>query len=135
MNLQWETIHQPGEFDLFVVEAANEFAELLLGRDYDPVFATTFHAEVLDDGLEIEHFLYVASNELANFVNNEHQGLAWASSLHQLIGTVRKLARRNISFVLDGLNPRIGHRVGVRIEAVKDATCFAQGKCNFTFFA
>jgi len=36
------------------------------------VLAATFHAEALHNGLQVEHFLYVTCNELANFVDNKH---------------------------------------------------------------
>src|ERR1017187_1633668 len=51
---------------------------------------TTFHAEALHNGLQVEPFLYVACNELANFVDYKHQGVARSPSLHQLIGTLRE---------------------------------------------
>src|ERR1019366_972374 len=133
MDLQREAIHQSGKFDLFVVEATDELAKLLLRIDYDPVLAATLYAEALHNGLQVEHFLYVTCNELANFVDNKHQGVARAPSLHQIIGTLRELPRRDIRLVLDGLYPRIGHRVCRRIEAVQDTARFTQGKCNFAF--
>jgi hypothetical protein len=42
MDLQREAVHQPGEFDFLVVEAADELAELLLRSDDDPVLARPF---------------------------------------------------------------------------------------------
>src|SRR5690242_3435947 len=99
MDLQRKTIHQSGKFDLVIIETTDELAKLLLRSDHDPVFSATFHAEALNNGLQVEHFLHVARNELANFVDDKHQGLARTPALHQIIGTVRELARRNVSFV------------------------------------
>ena len=68
---------------LLVVESADEFVELLLGRHHDPVLAAPLDAELLDDRLEVEHLLDVAGHELPDLVDDEHQGLAGLAALHQ----------------------------------------------------
>ncbi len=93
MDLQREAVHQAGKLDLLVVEAADELAKLLLRSDDDPVLAAAFHAEALNNGLQVEHLLYVASDELANFVDDEHQRLARPPALHQFIRALRELPR------------------------------------------
>ncbi len=76
VDLEREAVHQAGQLDLLVVEAADELAELLLRGDDDPVLAAALHAQVLHDGLKVEHLLDVAGDELADLVDDEHQALA-----------------------------------------------------------
>src|ERR1017187_7437703 len=104
MDLQREAIHQSGKFDLFVIKATDELAKLFLRSDHDPVLTATFHAEALHHGLQVKHFLHIASDELANFVDNKHKGLARTPSLHKNICTLRELTRRDVRLVLDRLN-------------------------------
>ena len=75
VDLEREAVHQAGELDLLVVEAADELAELLLRGDDDPVLAAARRAEALHDGLQVEHLLDVAGDELADLVDDEHQRL------------------------------------------------------------
>ena len=93
MDLQREAVHQAGKLDLLVVEAADELAKLLLRSDDDPVLAAAFDAEALNDGLQVEHLLYVTSDELADFVDDEHERLARSPALHQFIRALRQLPR------------------------------------------
>ena len=79
VDLQGKAVHQPGELDLLVVEAADELAELLLRGDDDPVLAAALHAEALHDGLQVEHLLDVARDELADLVDDEHERSAQAA--------------------------------------------------------
>ena len=64
------------QLDLLVVEAADQLVKLLLRGDNEPVLATPLHAEALHHGLEVEHLLHVAGDELADFVHDEEQTLA-----------------------------------------------------------
>ena len=105
MNLQRKSVHKARKFDLFVVKAAYEFAKLLLRRDDDPVLTAAFDAEALHNSLKIEHLLYVASDELADLVDNKHQCLTGSPALHQFIRTLSQLCRRDVSLVLDSLHP------------------------------
>ena len=57
------------------------------------MLSAPFYTEALYDGLKVEHFLHVAGNELANFVDNKHQGLARTPSFHQLVGALPELSR------------------------------------------
>ena len=75
MDLDWEAVHQAGELDLLVVEAADQLAELLLRGHDDPVLAATLDAEALHDRLQVEHLLDVSGDELADFVDDEHAAL------------------------------------------------------------
>ena len=75
VDLLREAVHQPRQLDLLVVEAADDLAELLLGGDDDPVLATPGPSQALDDRLEVEHLLHVTGDELADLVDDEHQGL------------------------------------------------------------
>ena len=50
-------------------------------------------AEVLNDRLEIQHLLDITGDELANLVDDEQQGLAWAPPLHELVGALGEHAR------------------------------------------
>ena len=92
VDLQREAVHQAGELDLLVVEAADELAELLLRGDDDPVLAAALHAEALHDGLQVEHLLDVARDELADLVDDEHQRVARLAALHQLVRALGELA-------------------------------------------
>src|SRR5437667_10638278 len=105
MDLLRKAVHEGGKFDLLVFEAADEFTEFLLRRNDDPVFASSFSSEILNDGLKVEHLLHIAGDELAHFVDHEHQAMAGLSALHQLRGSVGKLSRRNVGLVFDSLNP------------------------------
>ena len=67
-----------GKLDASVVEAADEFVELLLRRHHDPVLAAPLDAELLDDRLEVQHLLDVAGDELPDLVDDEHQRLGRA---------------------------------------------------------
>ena len=60
LQLSRKPIHEPSELDLLVVEATDYIAELLLGRNHDPVFAATLYAKALHNRLQIEHLLNVA---------------------------------------------------------------------------
>ena len=88
-----KAVHQAGKLDLLVVEAADELAELLLRRDDDPVLPAALYAEALHDGLQIEHLLHVARDELADLVDHEHQRTGRVAALHQLVGALRQLSR------------------------------------------
>src|SRR4051812_26651949 len=101
MDLEREAVHQARKFDLLVVEAADEFAELLLRSDDDPVLAPAFDAEALHNRLKVEHLLYIARDKLADLVDNKHQRLTRSPELHQFIRTVSQLPRRDISLVFD----------------------------------
>src|SRR5206468_10833881 len=105
MDLLRKAVHEAGKFDLLVVEAADEFTEFLLRRNDDPVFASSLCSEILNDGLEVEHLLHIPGDELAHFIDHEHQAMAGLSALHQLRGPVGELSRRNIRLVLDRLYP------------------------------
>ena len=72
------------ELDLLVVEAGGEFVELLLGGDYKPVSSTAPDAELLHDGLQVEHLLNVAGDELADLVHDKDQGVAGPSTADEL---------------------------------------------------
>src|SRR5260370_1839635 len=72
VNLEREAIHQASEFDLLVVEPADELAEVLLRSNDDPVLATALHAQALHDGLKVQHLLHVARDELAHFIDDEY---------------------------------------------------------------
>ena len=72
MNLLRETIHQSSKLDLLVVEAADKLAELFLRRDDNPMLASAPDAETLNDGLQVEHLLNVACNELAHFIDDKN---------------------------------------------------------------
>ena len=100
VDLQREAVHQAGELDLLVVEAADELAELLLRGDDDPVLAAALHAEALHDGLQVEHLLHVARDELADLVDDEHQAVARAPALHQLVGALGELAGSDVGSLL-----------------------------------
>jgi hypothetical protein len=47
---------------------------------------------------------------------------------HQIFGTLCELPRRDVRFILDGLNPRFGHRVRRRIEAMQHTARFTLGR-------
>ena len=96
MDLQRETVHQTRKFDLLVVEATDELAKLFLRRDHNPVLAAPLHSEALHHGLQIEHLLHVPRDELADFIDDEHQALTRAPSLHELVGAIRELSRTDI---------------------------------------
>ena len=93
VDLLREAVHEAGELDLLVVETADQLAELLLRGHDQPVLAAPDAAEALDDGLEVEHLLDVAGDELADLVDHEQQGLAGAAALHQLGRPLRELVR------------------------------------------
>ena len=136
VDLQREAVHQPGELDLLVVEAADELAELLLRRDDDPVLAAALHAEALHDGLQVEHLLNVARDELADFVDDEHQRRARAR--RRFISSLARSASlpgRDVGLVLDGLHPGVGHRVGRRVEAVQHPARLAEREGDLALLA
>ena len=95
-----------------------------------------FTPEALHDRLQVEHLLDVARDELADLVDDEHQRLPGLPALHQLAGALGELARRDVGLVLDGLHPGVGHRVGLRLEAVHDAARLADSaKATLPFSA
>ena len=96
MDLQRETVHQAGKLDLLVVEAADELAKLFLRRDHNPVLATALYPEALHHGLQIEHLLHVARDELTDFVDDEHQALTGAPSLHEFVGAISELSGTDV---------------------------------------
>ena len=93
MDLEREAVHQAREFDVAVVEAADQFVQLLLRRDDDPVLAAPLDAELLDDRLEVEHLLDVAGDELADLVDDEHQRLARARAASSAARSGRRACR------------------------------------------
>ena len=50
-------------------------------------------AEALDDGLEVEHLLHVAGDELADLVDDEDDGVARLPPAHQLLAPLGEEAR------------------------------------------
>ena len=57
------------------------------------MLAAAFDAEALHYRLEIEHLLNVARDELADFVDDEHQALSRLPALHQLVRTLGEFVR------------------------------------------
>ena len=78
---------------MLVVEAADQLAELLLGGDDDPVLAAARRAQALDDRLQVEHLLDVTGDELADLVDDEHQGFGPVAASHQLGAALGEQAR------------------------------------------
>lgn len=85
MDLKREAIHQAGQFDAPVVEAANQFGEFLLRGDDEPHLAAPDASQALDQRLEIEHLLDVPCHELTDFVHHEDQCAIRATATHQLL--------------------------------------------------
>ena len=87
MNLQilGKAVHQPGELDALVFEAADQLVELFLRGHDDPELAAADSPERLDDPLQIEHLVDVPGDELADLVDHEEerlcQGIADPSAL------------------------------------------------------
>ena len=73
-----EAVHEPGQLHAGVVQAADQFVELLLRRDDDPEFPLTDAAQGLNDALEVEHLIDAAGDELADFVDHEGQAAVFA---------------------------------------------------------
>src|SRR5262245_34525547 len=96
LQLTGKAINQTRELDLLVIEAADELAELLLRGDHDPVLPAPLDSEVLHHRLQVEHLLDVASDELADLVDDKYQALARPPSLHQLVGPLGQLAGRDV---------------------------------------
>ena len=80
MYLDRETIHQPGEFNPFVVETANQLGEFFLRGDDDPAWGRSFAildevptdlAEFLDGGSEIFDLVAATGIVLSHFVDDE----------------------------------------------------------------
>ncbi len=128
MHLEREAVHQARKLDVLVVEAADEFVELLLRRHHDPVLAAPLDAELLDDRLEVEHLLDVAGDELPDFVDDEHQGLAGLPPLHQQDDPVGQLARADVGAVDVRLGPGVGHRERVGVHLVERPARLAEGE-------
>ena len=59
--------------------------------------------KLLHDGLEVEHLLDVAGDELAHLVDDDHQGVAGLATLHQLVGALGELAGRDVRPALGAL--------------------------------
>ena len=88
LQLLREAVHQPGELDPRVFQAADQLGELLLRRHDDPELAAADPPEGLDDPLEVEHLLHVAGDELADLVDHEEERLARAPPLAQLLAAL-----------------------------------------------
>jgi hypothetical protein len=72
VNLKREAVHETRQFDAPVIESADEFGKFFL-RSYDqPHLAPANAAQALNQRLEIEHLLDIASDELADLVDYEH---------------------------------------------------------------
>src|ERR1039457_1014264 len=132
--LQGKPIHEPCEFDLLVVQTADELAQLLLWGDDDPVLASALHPEALHDGLKVKHLLNVACDELTHLIHDEHERAPRLTALHQLTGTLSELGGCDVRFVLDGLDPGIRHRIRLRVKAMLHAACFAEREGNLALF-
>ena len=65
-----------------------------------------FDAELLDDGLEVEHLLHVAGDELADLVDDEHEGVAGLAPSDQLGRAIRELAGVDVGLALGGVGTR-----------------------------
>ena len=85
-----EAVHQPRELDPRVVEAADQLVELLLRGDDEPHLPAPHAAKALDDGLEVEHLLHVASDELPDLVDDEDERLARAAGGSSARGSARR---------------------------------------------
>ena len=92
------------------------------------MFAAPLHAKALNDGLQVEHLLDVARDELADFVDHKHKRQPRLAALHELACPFRELGRRDVGLVLDSLHPRVRHRIRVGIQAVKHAARL--GECE-----
>ena len=88
--------------------------------------AAPLHPEALHDGLQVEHLLHVARDELPDLVDHEDQALSRLATLHQRERALGELARRDVGLVLHGLHPRVRHRKRVRLQAVQDPARLAQ---------
>jgi hypothetical protein len=135
MNLPFlrKAVHQTRYFDPLVVKTAHELVELFLRCDNEPELPAPADAEVLNDRLQVQHFLNIASDELSDFVDNKDQRLSRPSAFHQLTGSFGEFGRRHVRLVLDCPDPRIGHRPSSRVEAVQDTAGFAQRKRDLPF--
>ena len=76
----------------------------------------------------------VAGDELADLVDDEDQRAAGLAALHQLSHALGELAGADIGLVLDGLHPRVGHRVGGGLEAVEHAARLGERERDFALF-
>jgi len=63
VNLQWKAVHETRELNASALQAADQFAQFLLGGDHQPESAAADDAEVLDDSLKVEHLLDVARHD------------------------------------------------------------------------
>src|SRR5260370_22936371 len=73
------------------------------------MLTATLHSEALHDGLQVEHLLPVARDELTHFIDDEHQTLTRAPALHQLVGPISELPGTDIRTLLDTFHPGIGN--------------------------
>ena len=108
MDLQGKAIHQARELDLLVVEPRDELAEFLLRRNDDPMLAAPLHSKALHDGLQVEHLLNVASNELPDLIDDEHECEPGPPALHQFARTLGELARCDVVLPFRSLPPGVG---------------------------
>ena len=90
VDLRGEPVHEPGELDAGAVEAADDLGELLLGGHGEPEPSAPDAAEGLDKGLDVEHLLDVAGDELADFVDHEKQGCDRAAGGRRGAGPARR---------------------------------------------
>jgi hypothetical protein len=91
---------------------------------------TTTHSlppEVLDHGLEVEHLLHVAGDELADLVHDEHQGLARTAAEDELQRPCGEIAGGDIGALHGGLAPAVHGRVGRGVERVHHAARLLDG--------
>jgi hypothetical protein len=57
---------------------AEDGIDVLLGRDDDPGPASAGRAQVLGDGLEIQHEVGIGANVLANLIHQKDEPMLWS---------------------------------------------------------
>ncbi len=123
-----EAVHEPGQLHAGVVQAADQFVELLLRRDDDPEFPLADAAQGLDDALEVEHLIDAAGNELADFVDHEDQAAVFAPAETEFLAAVGQVIGADVGPRLGALDPGVGGRVGLTIQLVHDPAGLAHGQ-------
>ena len=69
------------------------------------MLAEPFHTKVLHHGLKVQHLLNVARNELTDFVNDEHEAVAWPAAFHERGGSLGEFTGGNVGTLLDAFHP------------------------------
>ena len=127
LQLRGEAVHEAGELDPPVVQATDQLGELLLGGDHDPQLAPADAAEALHHGLQVEHLLHVAGDELAHLVDDEQQVLAGSAAAHQLQAAQGQVAGGDVGAAHGCFAPTVDPGIGGRVQLMHDTARLLHG--------